>query len=134
RRTGASVIGNVARVTIVSVSSRHGAGAEAIEDFTELIRRCWQQGAWTHLYVAVHNLIELLCEEGADEHAVTLLHADPEGAAEAYGTQRQRLDEVAAILAEWMPAERHNRAAATGRALTRGGLAQTALEALESLT
>lgn len=82
----------------------------------------------------MHNLIELLCEEGADEHAVTLLHADPEGAAEAYGTQRQRLDEVAAILAEWMPAERHNRAAATGRALTRGGLAQTALEALESLT
>ena len=134
RRTGASVISNVARVTIVSVSSRHGAGAEAIEDFTELIRRCWQQGAWTHLYVAVHNLIELLCEQGADEYAVTLLYADPEGAAEAYGTQRQRLDEVAATLAERMPAALHDHGAATGRALTRGGLAQTALEALESLT
>lgn len=134
RRTGANLISNVARVTIVSVSSRQGADAETIEDFTELIRHCWQQGAWTHLYVAVHNLIELLCAVGADEYAVTLLHAAPEGAAEAYGTQRQRLEEVTATLAGRMPAELHDRGAAAGRGLTRGGLAQTALEALEFLS
>lgn len=47
---------------------------------------------------------------------------------------RRDAEVVRGQLAELLAAELHNRGAATGRALTRGGLAQLALEALESLT
>jgi predicted ATPase/DNA-binding SARP family transcriptional activator len=133
RRTKASIIENTARITVVSVASRHGTATEATDEFAEVIERCWGQGAWTHLHVTVHNLIEVLAELGADEHAVTLLHADPEGATEAYGDQRQRLDVIAEALAGRMPEDRYAQAVTAGQQLTRDGVARTALDALASL-
>lgn len=133
RRSGATLIENTAQITAVSVASRHGAPIELAAEFIDVITRCWQQGAWTHLYVLVDNLIEMLTLLGANTDAITLLHANPEGAPAAYGEQRARLDRIATDLSQRVPAEHYARAAAAGGRLGRDGLARAALHALASL-
>lgn len=134
RSVGSDLIENVARITAVTVASRHGAGPEVADEMRVVIERCRQQGAWTHVYVTVHNLIEALADHGgADDVAVSLLHAEPESPAVAYGEQRRRLDQVAGMLRGRMTSSAFERAANTGRALGRDDVVRLALEGVGAL-
>ncbi len=132
RASDSTLIENVSLITALGVAARCGRSAELIDEFEDVIDRCRRQGAWTHLYVTVHNLIEALAQLGADTAAVTLLHANPDGAATPYGEQADRLDRVRSDISARLDSADYAAAAAFGATLTRDGIARFALDAIDA--
>ncbi len=135
RAVGAGFAEYLTLVSISSVSGRVGDPARAVGSFREVIDHWRQAGNWTHQWVALRNLIELLARLRRDEPAVVLLGASASSttAPPAYGDHAQRLRQVAADLRHRLGADAFDAAHARGTALDDAAAVAHALDQLDRL-
>jgi predicted ATPase/DNA-binding SARP family transcriptional activator len=83
----------VAAVSATSLQARHGTPVEALRSFRTVIDHLHRAADWTHLWIGLRSLVELLVRIGADE-AAAVLHAAVTGSPTAppvYGADADRL-------------------------------------------
>lgn len=130
RLAQSNLLENVSRITALTVAARHGTGEGLRGEFSDLIDRFRRDGAWTHVYVIMWNLIETLAHQDRLDEAAVLLHASPVGAPDPYGDQLVRLDRIRAQASATLAPDVFGAAAARGGAMTRDDLATYALDVL----
>ena len=104
----------VGLVCAASLRARHGDPREALRSFRDMIDHWRVAGDWTHLWIGMRSLVELLARLGANAPAV-VLHAAVVSAHTApppFGADADRLHAVAADLEDRLSPE----ALAAGRA------------------
>lgn len=86
-------IEGIASVTLSSLAGRFGDPTEALSSFEEAISLWEARGAWTHQWITLRNLVELLGRIGRIEDAVTLHRAgvSSRSASPVFGEQGVRL-------------------------------------------
>jgi predicted ATPase/DNA-binding SARP family transcriptional activator len=131
RLARSNLLENVSRITALTVAARHGLADGVRDELSALINRFQRDGAWTHVYVLVWNLVEVLARRGRFEEAAVLLHASPARAPTPYGDQLARLDRGRAEALAALTPETFNAAATRGAGMTREEVATYALEVLE---
>lgn len=90
----------VAGVSTTSLHARHGEPTKALRSFAYVLDVWSQTNDWTHLWVGLRSLVELLARIGSDEAAAVLHGAvlDAPGAPPVYGADADRLAHLAAEL------------------------------------
>lgn len=90
----------VAGVSSAALRARHGDPAVALRSSAAVLEVWAQTSDWTHLWVGLRSLAELLARVGADRTAAVLLGAVLDGSTgpPVYGADAERLAELAAAL------------------------------------
>lgn len=105
---GNRYLGGVARSAATALLARHGDPAAVRDDVAEVLTWWREAGDRTHLVTTLRNLLVLLARAGDDATAATLwgtvVAAD--GVPVAYGTERDRLEDVRTTLADRLGTER----------------------------
>ncbi|HSK25661.1 MAG TPA: BTAD domain-containing putative transcriptional regulator [Jiangellales bacterium] len=73
RRSGASFVEQVARLTLASVAAREGDVREAASAYAEVIHHWLRTGGWTQQWTTLRNVAMLLGGQGAEQDAYLLL-------------------------------------------------------------
>lgn len=87
RTAGATFLVGVASVGLLAALAESGRTADALRGYREVIDYFARTGNWTHLWVALRNLADLLRSIG-DEESATLLNAAADAAPNAPATAR----------------------------------------------
>ena len=125
RAIGDRYLSGVVLVSAASLRARHGEPASAAATFLEAIEHWHQAGDWTHQWITIRNVVDLLLRAGTDE-AAAVLHGvvtSRTTAAHAFGADAERLDEARDTLRRRLGAE-------TLAAATRHGAAMDDHEAV----
>lgn len=80
QRVGATFVGSLASVGLVSLLARDGDAREALDGFRWLLRYFSRSGNWTQQWTTVRNLAALLAHHGEPEVAALLLHCADQAA------------------------------------------------------
>ncbi|GAB2742249.1 BTAD domain-containing putative transcriptional regulator [Salinifilum aidingensis] len=91
RSVGNRLIEGVSLVCLASSLGRRGQVDEALRAFRDVVLHWRGVGDHTHQLTAVRNLVELLAEVQADEHAAILHGAVTSGVTPTYGLEATRL-------------------------------------------
>ena len=125
RAIGDHYLSGVVLVSAASLRARHGDPASAATTFLEAIEHWHQAGDWTHQWITIRNVVDLLLRVGADEAAAVGhgMVTSRTTAGTAFGADAERLDEARDILRRRLGAE-------TLAAATRHGAAMDDHEAV----
>ncbi|MFW6090561.1 MAG: BTAD domain-containing putative transcriptional regulator [Actinomycetota bacterium] len=109
----------VAGVSSAALRARHGDPAVALRSSAAVLDVWAQTSDWTHLWVGLRSLAELLARVGADRAAAVLLGAVLDGSTgpPVYGADAARLADLAAVLEDRLGARDLAAARARGRAM-----------------
>jgi predicted ATPase/DNA-binding SARP family transcriptional activator len=133
QRVGASFVGSLASVGLVSLLAREGDVREALTGFRWLLRYFSRSGNWTQQWTTVRNLAALLAQHGEAEVAALLLRcadAAAEGAAIAV-EQRPAYDALRAELDAALGTEGRRRVDRLAMTTGRVAAVRAAIEAID---
>ena len=127
-------VGGVARVSAITLRSRHAATETSLPLYADVIQRWLDAGSWSHLLTTLRNLVPTLTEIKAFEAATQLLGSVTKpDQTPTYGEELARLTHAEAILRDTPGYTRH-RAAGTARDLAAAGRAAvTAIRSLQAV-
>lgn len=93
RKVHNHMVEGIASVTLSSLAGRFGEPDRALPTFGEVIALWEARGAWTHQWITLRNLVELLARTGQTEAAVALHRASTTSASAPplFGEQGDRL-------------------------------------------
>ena len=92
-------VGGVARVSAITLQSRHSPPATSLPMFAEVIDRYVDAGSWSHLLTTLRNLVPTLAGVGADVTAARILGAVTRpDQTPTYGEEAERLAAAEAVL------------------------------------
>lgn len=120
RSVGDRMVLGIASVTVASIAGRFGDPSEGFRTIEEVLALWHDRGAWTHLWTAVRNLVELLGRTDRLAAAVTLERATAASstAPPVYGEQEARLHDVIEQARSDLPADEFDEARRRGAAMT----------------
>lgn len=109
----------VAGVSATSIRARHGEPVEALRSFRATIDLWRSTSDWTHLWIGLRALVELLHRIGADQPAAVLLGAVSAAATAAppYGEDAERLSRLGRSLADRLGSAGYTEALQRGRSM-----------------
>lgn len=131
---GSVYVGGVARVSAITLQSRHAPAAVALPLYADVIERYVEVGSWSHLLTTLRNLVPTLSELAADAAAaeilgaVTLADQTP-----TYGAESERLAAAEAALADRLGSAVFARLRAAGGALDLAAAGRSAVAAIDAL-
>jgi predicted ATPase len=115
---GAPFIMGVSGASLASIEARQGDPDVAARRFVRLLEHWRRSGEWSVLWTMIRSVSELLVRLGADREAAVLSGAvlASRTAAEAYGDDARRLEELTAELRQRLGARAFDQARAEGAA------------------
>lgn len=131
---GSHYVGGVARVSAITLQSRHAPARVALPLYADVIERWVEVGSWSHLLTTMRNLVPTLTEVGAYDAAAQLLgsvtRADQ---TPTYGEELERLSAAETVLGDSLGAAEYARLHAAGAALDLAGAGRAAITAIRDL-
>ncbi|MXP21240.1 AAA family ATPase [Gordonia sp. HNM0687] len=135
-QTGDRYLMGVALVSRASIEARSGTPEVAARLFTDVLNHWRDAGNWTHQWVSLRTVVDVLLQLDRLEPAAELLgamyRADEITGAGAYGTDAQRLDAAHRQLRERLGEETVDELMVRGAELPRADVVAAALAALSA--
>ncbi len=127
-------VGGVARVSAITLQSRHAPARVALPLYADVIERWLEVGSWSHLLTTLRNLVATLTEVGAYVTAAQVLGAVTRpNQTPTYGEELERLSAAEAVLADKLGAADYAEQRAAGSALDLATSGRTAITAIRDL-
>ncbi|MGK2949778.1 MAG: ATP-binding protein [Acidimicrobiales bacterium] len=133
QRVGATFVGSLASVGLVSLLARGGDAREALDGFRWLLRYFSRSGNWTQQWTTVRNLAALLARHGEPEVAALLLHCADQAAEGSAINEEQRpaYEALQAEIAAALGPEGRRRVDRQAMTTSRVAAVEAALEAID---
>ncbi len=127
-------VGGVARVSAITLQSRHATARVALPLYADVIERYVEVGSWSHLLTTLRNLVPNLTEVGVYAAAAQILGSVARSdQTPTYGEELERLAAAEAVLAEKLGAADYARERAAGSALDLATSGRAAITAIRGL-
>jgi hypothetical protein len=98
---GSHYVGGVARVSAITLQSRHAPARIALPLYADVIERWVEVGSWSHLLTTMRNLVPTLTKVGAYSAAAQILGSVTRpDQTPTYGEELERLSAAAAVLGD----------------------------------
>ncbi len=131
---GSHYVGGVARVSAISLQSRHASARSALELYADVIERWVEVGSWSHLLTTLRNLVPTLTEAGGYNSAARVLGSvTRHDQTPTYGEELVRLSKSESVLADTLGAADFARQRAAGCALDLAAAGIAAVTAIRVL-
>lgn len=128
---GSHYVGGVARVSAISLQSRHAPSQAALPLFADVIARWLDVGSWSHLLTTLRNVVPALIDAGADVAAANILGAVTRpDQTPTYGAELERLSVAETALAARLGATRFARERSAGSAMDLAAAGRAAVAAI----
>ena len=111
-------VGGVARVSAITLQSRHAPARVALPLYADVIERYVEAGSWSHLLTTMRNLVPTLTKVGAYTAAARILGSVTRpDQTPTYGEESERLAAAETVLADRLGAADYAQQRAAGSAL-----------------
>jgi hypothetical protein len=136
RSAGSTFVEGIAMVGLASLLGRSGRPGTALPQFRTIIDRWRDMGIWHHQWTTLRNLVHLLLRIGNGEDAAVLMYAIETGrtAADAFGTDAERMAEATRTLRAMLGEPGWSAAVARGTAFTDDEAVAFACDAINRAT
>ena len=127
-------VGGVARVSAITLQSRHAPAAVALPLYADVIERYVEVGSWSHLLTTMRNLVPTLTEVAAFEAAARCLGSVTRpDQTPTYGEELARLSAAESALADALGATDYTQQRAVGSALDLATAGRFAIRTIRGL-
>ena len=131
---GSHYVGGVARVSAITLQSRHAPARVALPLYADVIERWVEVGSWSHLLTTMRNLVPTLTEVGAYSAAAQVLGSVTRpDQTPTYGEELERLSAAEAVLAAKLGATDYAQQRAAGNALDLAAAGRGAITAIRGV-
>ena len=131
---GSHYVGGVARVSAITLQSRHAPARVALPLYADVIERWVEVGSWSHLLTTMRNLVPTLTEVGAHSAAAQVLGSVTRpDQTPTYGEELERLSAAEAVLAAKLGATDYAQQRAAGNALDLAAAGRGAITAIRGV-
>ena len=127
-------VGGVARVSAITLQSRHSPARVALPLYADLIERYVEAGSWSHLLTTMRNLVPALTQVGACTAAARILGSVTRpDQTPTYGEESDRLAAAETVLADRLGAADYAQQRAAGSAVDLAASGRAAITAIRDL-
>ena len=131
---GSHYVGGVARVSAITLQSRHSPAHVALPLYADVIERYVEAGSWSHLLTTMRNLVPTLTDVGAHTAAARILGAVTRpDQTPTYGEESERLAAAETVLADRLGAAGYAQQRAAGSAFDLATSARAAVTTIRGL-
>lgn len=131
---GSHYVGGVARVSAITLQSRHAPARTALPLYADVIERWVDVGSWSHLLTTMRNLVPTLTQLGAYEAAARILGAVTlNDQTPTYGDEMERLAQAEFVLSKRMGGADFAREREAGTGLDLAASGRAAIAAIRGL-
>ncbi len=127
-------VGGVARVSAITLQSRHAPARVALPLYADVIERYVEAGSWSHLLTTMRNLVPTLTKVGAYTAAARILGSVTRpDQTPTYGEESERLAAAEMVLADRLGTADYAQQRAAGSALDLSTSGRAAITAIRDL-
>jgi predicted ATPase len=127
-------VGGVARVSAITLQSRHSPARVALPLYADVIERYVEAGSWSHLLTTMRNLVPALTKVGAYTAAARILGSVTRpDQTPTYGEESDRLATAETVLANRLGAADYAQQRAAGSAVDLAASGRAAITAIRDL-